>query len=150
MKIIRTAALSVAVVVFLALAGACPAAGQAAMTGGPAHAADQLSFGLQTPGPFAVYPERLTIRGARNISTEQTAHQLSLLERRSDMFKVLSVLEKRIGDRDLIKKVSHKLPELSEKRLKMIASLSDRMEGSRRDPENNIAFLLIATLIIFS
>lgn len=150
MKIIRTAALFIAVVVFLALAGTCHAAGQAAMTGGPVYAADQHSFGLQTPKPFAVYPERLTITRARNISKEQPAHQLSLLERRSDMFKVLSVLEKRIGDRDLIEKVSHKLPELSEKRLKMIVSLSDRMEGSRRDPENNIAFLLIATLIIFS
>ena len=149
MKTIRIAALSV-VFVFLALAGICRAAGQAAVTGGPTHVADQQSLGFPNPRPFAGYPERLTITGVRNISKVKPADQLSLLERRSDMFKVLTVLEKRIGDRDLIDKVRHKLPELSEKRLAMVASLSDRMEGSRREPEHNIAFLLIATLIIFS
>jgi len=149
MRTIRIAFLFIAFAFFL-LAGTCLAAGQAGMRGVPAHAVDQNSIGFQNPGPFAGYPEKLTTAGAHNISKEQPAHQLSLLERRSDMFKVLSVLEKRIGDRELIEKVRHKLPELSEKRLKMIASLSDRMEGSSREPEHNVAFLLIATLIIFS
>jgi len=149
MRTIRIASLFISLA-FFSLAGTCLAAGQAAMTGAPAHAGDQHSMSFQTPGPFAGYPERLTITGARNISKEQPADRLSLLERRSEMFKVLSVLEKRIGDRELIEKVRHKLPELSEKRFKMIASLSDHREGSSREPEHTVAFLLIATLIIFS
>ena len=148
MRTIRIASLLIALV-FL-LAGTCLAAGQAAMRGVPAHAVDQNIRGFQTPGPFAGYSERLTITGDRSMSKKQPTHKLSLFERRFDMFKVLSVLEKRIGERELIEKVRHKLPELSETRLKMIASLSDHMEGSSREPEHNVAFLLIATLIIFS
>jgi hypothetical protein len=83
-------------------------------------------------------------------SSELPQRRFSLIEKRTDLFKVLSVLEKRISDSVLLDKVRHKLPELSQERLSMIASLSDRMEGSRQDPGNNIAFLLIATLIIFS
>ena len=149
MKTIRNASLFIALV-FLALAGTCRADGQAAMSEYAAHAADQQSVGFQHPGPLAGHPEMLTMTGVRNIGRKQPEYRLSLHERRTDMFKVLSVLEKRINDKDLIEKVRHKLPELSEKRLKIIASLSDRMEGSRRDPKNNVAFLLIATLIIFS
>jgi hypothetical protein len=149
MRTIRIGFLFIAFAFYL-LSGTCLAAGQAAMRGAPAHAGDQHSMSFQTLGPFAGYLERLTVTGARNISKERSSDQLSLLERRSDMFKVLSVLEKRISDRELIAKVRHKLPELSEKRLRMIASLSDRMEGSRQEPEHNVAFLLIATLIIFS
>lgn len=149
MRTIRIAFLFIAFAFYL-LSGTCLAAGQAAMRGAPAHAGDQHSMSFQTPGPFAGYPERLMITGARNISKEQPADRLSLPERRFDMLKVLSVLEKRINDRELIEKVRHKLPEMSEKRLRMIASLSNRMEGSRQEPEHNVAFLLIATLIIFS
>lgn len=150
MKTIRITSVFISLTVFLMLGGTCLAAGQAAVKGVPAHESDRDSMGVQAPRPIAGYPERLTVTGSRSISKEQPADQLSLLEKHSDIFKVLFVLGKCINDRDLIEKVRHKLPELSEKRLRIIASLSDRMEGSRQEPEHNLAFLLIATLIIFS
>jgi hypothetical protein len=87
------------------------------------------------------------------LSTHHAAQRerpISLIHDDAGMFKVISVLEKRIHDRELIEKVKHKLPALNEKRLKMLVSLSDRMAASASEPEDNIAFLLIATLIIFS
>jgi hypothetical protein len=49
------------------------------------------------------------------------------------MFKVLSVLEKRVADRELIERVREKLPQVDSHKLKMLAKLSDRMEEDRHD-----------------
>jgi hypothetical protein len=66
------------------------------------------------------------------------------------MFTVLSVLEKRVGDQRLLGKIRDKLPTLSEDRLRMIASLSERVAVDDHSAKTDIAFLLLTALIIFS
>jgi len=149
MKTIRIACLFVVLSSFFMMAGICPAAGYPDMNTVAGHAADQHKRSFQSPGLSDGYPKSLTMKSVSG-SSELSQRRFSLIEKRADMFKVLSVLEKRISDTVLLEKVRHKLPELSEERLSMIASLSEHMEGSSRKPENNVAFLLIATLIIFS
>lgn len=149
MKTIRIASLFTILSSFFMIAGICPAAGYPGMNTGAGHAADQHKRSFQSPGLFDGYPKSLTMKSVSG-NSELPRRRFSLIEKRTDMFKVLSVLEKRISDSVLLDKVRHKLPELSQERLSMISSLSERMEGSRRKPENDVAFLLIATLIIFS
>lgn len=66
-----------------------------------------------------------------------------------DMFKVLSVIARRTGDRELLEKVKYKLSTMTDNRLRLAVSLSERAsdgEGVRTD----IAFFLLSTVIIFS
>jgi hypothetical protein len=74
----------------------------------------------------------------------------SLIDHTSEMFTVLSVLEKRVGDQRLLGKIRDKLPTLSEDRLRMIASLSERVAVDDHSAKTDIAFLLLTALIIFS
>jgi len=74
----------------------------------------------------------------------------SLIDRTSEMFKVLSVVEKRVGDERLLKKIKDKLPALSDDRLQMIASLSEKIGADDHSAQTDIAFLILTTLIIFS
>jgi hypothetical protein len=72
---------------------------------------------------------------------------------KGDISKILSVLEKRTADSNLLKKAEEKLLTLSKTRAHLIASLSDRMHetaGGDNTVGNDIAFLLIAALIILS
>jgi hypothetical protein len=65
------------------------------------------------------------------------------------MFKVLSVIARRTGDRELLEKVKYKLSTMNDNRLRLAVSLSERAsdgEGVRTD----IAFFLLSTVIIFS
>jgi hypothetical protein len=66
-----------------------------------------------------------------------------------DMFKVLSVIGCHTGDRKLLERVKYKLSTMSDDRLRLAVSLSERASdgsGVRTD----IAFFLLSTLIIFS
>ncbi len=67
-----------------------------------------------------------------------------------DALKVLSLMEKRVTDRQLLKKIRDKLPELGEDRLRMLASLSDEVNSENRGAKTDFAFLVLTTLIIFS
>lgn len=68
----------------------------------------------------------------------------------SEMFQVLTVIEKRVGDETLLKKIADKLPAMSDDRLQMIASLSERIAAEDHGAKTDIAFLLLTTLIVFS
>jgi hypothetical protein len=74
----------------------------------------------------------------------------SLIDRTSEMFKVLSVVERRVGDEKLLKKIRDKLPALSDDRLQMIASLSEKIVADDHSARTDIAFLILTTLIILS
>lgn len=74
----------------------------------------------------------------------------SLLEHSDEMFRVLSVLKKRIDNKRLYKKIAEKLPTLSEERLRIMVSLSDRMSADGHSVKKDFAFLLLTTLIVFS
>jgi hypothetical protein len=149
MKTCNAISLFMALVIVLGLTGAS-LAGQAVLPDISGHATDQDKGIVQQAGAFGGYTGQLSPGIMRIEGKAQSAGQGTLIRSDADMFKVLSVLEKRIGDRELLDKVKHKLPALSEKRLKMLASLSDHMAAGTGEPENSIAFLLIATLIIFS
>ena len=74
----------------------------------------------------------------------------SLIDRSSEMFLVLSVVEKRVGNEKLLKRIRDKLPELSDDRLQMIASFSEKIDADDHSVQTDIAFLILTTLIIFS
>ena len=74
-------------------------------------------------------------------------------DQKGDISKVLSALGKRTADSSLLKKAEEKLLTLSRTRAHLIASLADRMAeagGANKTVGNDIAFLLIAALIIVS
>jgi hypothetical protein len=72
------------------------------------------------------------------------------LDLQPDVLKVLTVLERRIGDRRLIEEARYKLAGMSEKRLRLAVSLSERVADHGSPAETHIAFLLLTTLIVFS
>lgn len=69
---------------------------------------------------------------------------------RSDIFKVLTVLGDRIEDPRLLKEARYKLIGMSERRLQLAVSLSERVADDASRAETHIAFLLLTTLIVFS
>lgn len=68
----------------------------------------------------------------------------------ADRFKVLSVLENRMGDRKLIEKAKDKLFTLSGKQTRLIAALSERITNAEETAGTDIVFLLIIALIVLS
>lgn len=68
-----------------------------------------------------------------------------------DMIKILAALETRVGDRQrLLEKTEEKLARLSEKDLRLIASLCERIPADGHSAESDIAFLLATALVILS
>jgi hypothetical protein len=67
-----------------------------------------------------------------------------------DIFKVLSVLERRTGNQGLIEKARYKLVGMSERRIRLAARLSERIIDEGPGAKTDIAFLLLTTLIVFS
>lgn len=74
----------------------------------------------------------------------------SLLDHSTEMFKVISVLRTRVRDEKLLKKIVQKLPDLSNKRLRIMVSLSERMSAADQSGDKDFAFLLLTTMIVFS
>jgi hypothetical protein len=74
----------------------------------------------------------------------------SLIDHSTEIFKVLSVLEKKVADKRLRKKLEDKLPALSDNRLKLAASLSEQISDGGHSAKKDFAFLLLTTLIVFS
>ena len=72
------------------------------------------------------------------------------VNRRAELHKILSVLEMKMGDDTLPGKVKGKLLTLTDGQIRLIASLSGRIADDGHTPSADIAFLLIAALIIFS
>jgi len=66
---------------------------------------------------------------------------------RSDMLKILSVLENKIEDQQLLGKTKEKLLSLSDRETRLIASLADRVTQGGNTTGSNVAFLLMAALI---
>lgn len=79
-----------------------------------------------------------------------TSERISLTGLGPDIFKVLSVLERRTGDQRLLEKARYKLVGMSERRIRLAASLSERIIDEGPGAETDIAFLLLTTLIVFS
>ena len=67
-----------------------------------------------------------------------------------EVSRILLVLESRIGDPKLIEKAEYKLLKMSDSRLHLAASLSERAAYPGTDAKTDIAFFLLTTLIVFS
>lgn len=68
-----------------------------------------------------------------------------------DTMKILAALETRAGNSQrLLEKVGEKLAVLSEKDVRLIASLCERMPAEGRTAQSDIAFLLATALMILS
>jgi hypothetical protein len=70
--------------------------------------------------------------------------------RETDVMKILSVLEKKIGDQKSLEKAKEKLFALRDSQFHLIASLSEQIAREGDKPGVDIAFLLITALIILS
>ncbi len=70
--------------------------------------------------------------------------------RETDVIKILSVLEKKIGDQKSLEKAKEKLFALRDSQFYLIASLSEQIAREGDKPGVDIAFLLITALIILS
>ena len=66
---------------------------------------------------------------------------------RANVSKILTVLESRVEDPQLLGKTKKKLITLSAGRTRLIASLSDRVAEERDTTGSDIAFLLMTVLI---
>lgn len=73
-----------------------------------------------------------------------------VVARRADLGRILSVLEVKMGGHTLPAKVKDKLSTLTDGQIRLIASLSDRIADEGHTPSADIAFLLMAALIILS
>lgn len=79
------------------------------------------------------------------------ANNSDLINKQKDDYSTIRlVLEKKIGDRELIEKAKGKLSTLSDGEIRLISSLCDRITHDSHSADADVAFLLIATLIIFS
>jgi hypothetical protein len=94
-----------------------------------------------------------TLSGARSRVSAADAPAIErarLEEIGPEMFKVLSVIGHRTGDRKLLEKVKYKLSTMSNNRLRLAVSLSERAADDSHGVRTDIAFFLLTTLIVFS
>ncbi len=63
------------------------------------------------------------------------------------MIKILSILENKIGDHQLLQKAKDKLLTLGDRQTQLIAILSDRVAKEENTVGSDIAFLLMTALI---
>jgi hypothetical protein len=68
----------------------------------------------------------------------------------TDILKIQSVLENKIGNQQLLEKTKDKLLTLSDGQTWLIASLSDRVKKEGNTTVGDIAFLLMTALITLS
>ena len=78
------------------------------------------------------------------------SRSLSVTSRETDRLQVLSVLADKMEDQRLFGKARDKLSALSDRQMRLIASLSDRILNEGKTAGADIAFLLITALIILS
>ncbi len=72
------------------------------------------------------------------------------IQRKIAVMRILSVIEKKTNDPKLLEKAREKLFTVQDSRFVLITSLSEQMEREGDKPGVDIAFLLIAALIILS
>ena len=67
-----------------------------------------------------------------------------------ETFKILSVLENKMGDQKLLEKAKGKVFILSDRQISLISSLSERIVSDGHTTGADFAFLLIMVLIVLS
>ena len=94
---------------------------------------------------IAIFPLGTTV--AISGTTDPHFDDRSLSHLRSDVLKILSVLENKIEDQQLLGKTKEKLLSLSDRETRLIASLADRVTQEGNTAGSDIAFLLMTALI---
>ena len=94
---------------------------------------------------IAIFPLGTTVAISR--TTDPHFDNPSASHLRSDMLKILSVLENKIEDQQLLGKTKEKLLSLSDRETRLIASLADRVTQGGNTTGSNVAFLLMTALI---
>ncbi len=94
---------------------------------------------------IAVFP--LGTTGAISRTIDPHFDNPSASHLRSDVLKILSVLENKIEDQQLLGKTKEKLLSLSDRETRLIASLADRVTQGGDTTGSNVAFLLMTALI---
>ncbi len=92
----------------------------------------------------------LAVMTGRTADAGPSSEQVGPTDLREDIFKVLAVLGHRTGDKRLLEKAKYKLTGMSESRLRLAVSLSERADDNGPRAETDIAFLLLTALIVFS
>lgn len=86
-----------------------------------------------------------TIAESRTPAPNSNEQYLS--NHRANVLKILSVLENKIGDQQLLQRAKDKLLTLGDRQTQLIASLSDRVAKEGNTTGSDIAFLLMTALI---
>ena len=94
---------------------------------------------------IAIFPLGTTVAISR--TTDPHFDNPSASHLRSDVLKILSVLENKIEDQQLLGKTKEKLLSLSDRETRLIASLADRVTQGGNTTGSNVAFLLMTALI---
>jgi len=80
-------------------------------------------------------------------ATGPSSNEQYTSDRRTNVLKILSVLENKIGDQQLLQRAKEKLFTLGDRQTQLIASLSDRVAKEKNTTGSDIAFLLMTALI---
>jgi hypothetical protein len=81
---------------------------------------------------------------AKNVPSSNDQYLLILS---ANVFKILSVLEKKIEDPPLLEKTKDKLFTLNHEQIRLITSLSDQVDKEGNTMGSEVAFLLMTALI---
>jgi hypothetical protein len=76
--------------------------------------------------------------------------QFNEITHKAEALKILSVLEERTGDQRLLERAWEKLLTLSDKEIRLIGSLCERISSDGQTAGGDIAFLLVTALIVLS
>jgi hypothetical protein len=80
-------------------------------------------------------------------TTGPNSNEQYVSNQRANVLKILSVLENKIEDQQLLQKAKGKLLTLGDRQTQLIASLSDRIAKGGSTIGSDIAFLLMTALI---
>ena len=94
---------------------------------------------------IAIFP--LATTAAVRPTVDPNSNDTYAFQRRANMSKILTVLERRVEDPQLLGKTQKKLITLSDGQPRLIASLSDRVAEEGNTTGSDIAFLLMTVLI---
>lgn len=82
-------------------------------------------------------------------SSSRPMHDAAV-DRQARVAEVIAVLERRIADAAVRRKAAEKLATVSDRELRLIAALSERMAATDGGPAAEIALFLITALLILS
>ncbi len=106
--------------------------------------AKSVALGLALTQWFIFLPST-TIASNRKDAPEPGAP--SIMGFSADVSRILSVLENRVDDRQLLERTKDKLLTLDHRQIRLIACLSDRVMKEGNATGSEIAFLLMTALI---